>query len=124
MNKKKRATKKTPYEQQSPNLDDDIPDGLNPSEEQEPPPEDPWYCPRCGNSPCLFLQWQEELESIVDIMYAENTNKSKRYHMYRHIAHKYHGPMGKGQRAPLPGCCEQGLKDLFPSKEYTGFKYG
>jgi hypothetical protein len=50
-----------------PKLKEQIPDNLPPAEEQEPPPEDEGYCANCGNSPCLFLQWQqEELERIVD----------------------------------------------------------
>jgi hypothetical protein len=63
---------------QPPNLYEQIPDDLPPAEEQEPPPEDEWCCSNCGNSPCLFLQWQEELERIIDIMYPKVTIKAKR----------------------------------------------
>jgi hypothetical protein len=55
-------------------------------------------------------------------MYPEVTNKAKWYHMYRHMSRKLHGPLGKGNHRPLLGCFQQGLRDLFPSEEYTGFK--
>ena len=76
----------------------------------------------CAKSPCVFLEWQEELERHVDIMYPEVSNKAKRYHMYRHMLRKLHGHMGKGKRKRLPSCILQGLRDLFPSEEYVGFK--
>jgi hypothetical protein len=69
-----------------PILEEQAPDDLPCAEDQETPAEDEWYCPLCGNSPCQFLQWQEGLERIVDIMYAEVTNKAKRYQMYRHMS--------------------------------------
>ena len=36
-----------------------LPDNPPCVEEQEPP-EDRWFCPQCSESPCQFLQWQEE----------------------------------------------------------------
>jgi hypothetical protein len=39
-----------------------------PCVEEQEPPEDGWFCPQCSESPCQFLQWQEELERIVDVM--------------------------------------------------------
>lgn len=65
---------------------------------------DQWLCPACNNSPCQFLQYQEELERIVDCLYPEVTNKTKRYHMYRHMSCRLHGPLGKGVRRKLPVC--------------------
>jgi hypothetical protein len=83
---------------------------------------DQWLCPACNNSPCQFLQYQEELERIVDCLYPEVTNKTKRYHMYRHMSRRLHGPLGKGVRRKLPVCFTQGLSELFPSADYVGFK--
>jgi hypothetical protein len=114
-----------------PNLEEQIPNDLPQEENQEQPPEDEWFCLHCENSPCLFIQWQEELERHFDIMYPEVTNKAKRYHIYRHIFYfftfKLHAwPLfGQGQskgQKPLPGCFQQGPRDLFPSEDYTGFK--
>jgi hypothetical protein len=70
---------------QPPDLEEHTPNDLPPAEKQEPPSEDQGYCPHCGNSPCLFLQWQEELEPIIDIMYSKVTNKAKRFYMYWHM---------------------------------------
>jgi hypothetical protein len=53
---------------------DDISAGVSQSQSQQ----EPGYCKHCGESPCQFLEWQEELECIVAIMYPEVTNKQKR----------------------------------------------
>jgi DNA-directed RNA polymerase subunit M/transcription elongation factor TFIIS len=105
-----------------PSLEEQEPDDLPRQENQEPPAEDEWHCPVCKNSPCLFLQYQDEVERQVDIMYPEVTNKQKRYHMYRHMSRRLHGHLGKGKRKPLPECFTRGLRELFPSEDYVGFK--
>ncbi len=99
-----------------------VPEDLPREENQEPPPEDEWDYAIGNNSPCLFVQYQDELERHVDIMYPAVTNKQKRYHMYRHMLQGLHGHLGKGKRKPLPGCFTQGLRELFPSEDYVGFK--
>jgi hypothetical protein len=85
-------------------------------------PSDEWYCPHCHKSPCLFLQWEEELDWHVDIMYPEVSNVAKWFHMYHHMSHQLHGPLKKGDRWKLRGCFETGLKAMFPSDPYVGFK--
>jgi hypothetical protein len=105
-----------------PVLEEQVPEDLPKEENEEPPAEDEWHCPVCMNSPCLFLQYQDELERHVDIMYPEVTNKQKRYHMYRHMSRRLHGHLGKGKRKPLPECFTTGLRELFPSEDYVGFK--
>ena len=105
-----------------PVLEEQVPEDLPKEENEEPPAEDEWHCPACMNSPCLFLQYQDELERHVDIMYPEVTNKQKRYHMYRHMSRRLHGHLGKGKRKPLPECFTRGLRELFPSEDYVGFK--
>jgi hypothetical protein len=90
------------------------------------PPVDPTYCRFCLHTPCLFLQWQDELERCVEIMHPDESNKAKRYHMYRRMTREFNGHLGKGSRKPLPDCFVQGLRDLYPEREqldYTGFKY-
>jgi hypothetical protein len=52
----------------APVLEEQVPDDHPRAVDEHQPPEDVWLCDHCGNSPCSFLQWQEELERIVDIM--------------------------------------------------------
>jgi hypothetical protein len=106
-----------------PRLEEQVPDDLPREENQEPPAEDEWFFPVCKNLLCLFLQYQDKLERHVDIMYPEVTNKQKRYHiMYCHMSRRLLGHLGKGKRRPLPECFTQGLRELFPSEDYVGFK--
>jgi hypothetical protein len=88
------------------------------------PPVDPMYCRLCLKTPCVFLQYQDELERVVEIMYPEESNRTKRYHMYRRMSRELHGPLGKGRRKPLPKCFVQGFRDLYPDEadNYTGFR--
>jgi hypothetical protein len=76
-------------------------------------PKDEWYRPHCRSSTYDFLQWQEELERIVDTMYPEVVDKQKRFHMYCHMTHKLHGHLGKDNWKPLPPCFQQGLPEGF-----------
>jgi hypothetical protein len=101
--------------------EEELPDNP-PSVEHEEPPEDAWFCPKCSDSPCWFLQWQQEIEVCVSVMSPDLSNKQKRYQLYRHITRRRHGMLGKGNRRPLPSCIEEGMKDLYPSEKYTGYK--
>jgi hypothetical protein len=101
--------------------EEEAPHNLPHAEEQEPP-EDWWFCPHCSELPCQFLQWQEELERIVDITNPDLTNKEKRYQLYCHVSCPRNGPMGKGNCRPLLSCSQQGMRYLYPSKKYTGYK--
>jgi hypothetical protein len=104
-----------------PFLEEQCPDDL-PRQVDQDEPEDDWYCEHCDNSPCAFVQWQEELEGIVEAMDPGASNKSKRFHLYQHLSHRLHGCLGKGNRRPLPLCLGQGMRDLYPSEAYTGYK--
>jgi hypothetical protein len=88
-----------------------------PCAEGDEPTDDRWFCPQCLESPCQFLQWQEELERIVDCVNPDLSNKQRRYKLYRHVTRRRHGTLGKGNRKPLPLCFEQGMRDLYPSKK-------
>jgi RNA polymerase subunit RPABC4/transcription elongation factor Spt4 len=105
-------------------IEDQIPDDHPLQVNQELPPEDEWYCQACGKPRCQFVQWQEELETIVSIMHPEASNVAKRFHMYRHMSHKLHGPLAKGERKRLPECFENGLRELYPSGKYKGYNPG
>jgi hypothetical protein len=118
-------------EEDGPFPDDQYPtapewDDQDPDDVQQEPPIDSTYCHICLQTHCLFLQWQEDLEASVEIMYPEETNRAKRYHMYRRMSRELNGHLGKGNRKPLPGCFTQGLRDLYPEgegKKCTGFKH-
>jgi hypothetical protein len=45
-----------------PVLEEQVPEDLPKEENEERPAEDEWHCQACSNSPCLFLQYQDELE--------------------------------------------------------------
>jgi HD-GYP domain-containing protein (c-di-GMP phosphodiesterase class II) len=92
----------------------------------EEPPIDWMYCSYCLQTPCVFLQYQDEMERIVEVMYQQESNRTKRYHLYRRMSQELHGPLGKGCRKPLPKCFVQGFRDLYPDEadNYTGFRDG
>jgi hypothetical protein len=95
------------------------------AENQEEEPGDEYgLCPSCENSPCEFIQAQEELERVVSIMDPQATMKAKRFHTYRFLTRRIHGQLGKNERIPLPPCCVQGIADLFPAEDgvYVGFR--
>jgi hypothetical protein len=103
---------------------DDRPDADLPQQ----PPVDKMYCGFCLQTPCCFLQYQEELERSVEVLCpAGSTNKAKRYHMYRWLSRELNGHLGKDCRKPLPECFVQGLRNLYPEEDpgdYKGFSYG
>jgi hypothetical protein len=80
----------------------------------------------CVKTPCVFLQYQDELERIVEVMYPQEPNNMKGYHMYRRMSNELHVHLGKGVRKPLPMCFVQGFRELYPDVEdnYTGFRDG
>jgi hypothetical protein len=104
-----------------PVLEEERPEDL-PLQVDQDEPCDEWYCKHCRKSPCLFLQWEEELDAHVDIMYPEVSNVAKRFHMYRYMSRQLHGPLKKGERKRLPECFETGLRAMFPSDRYVGYK--
>jgi hypothetical protein len=61
--------------------EEELPDNP-PCAEEDKPPEDRWFCPQFLELPCQFLQWQQELEKIVDCMNPDLSNKQKRYELY------------------------------------------
>jgi hypothetical protein len=101
--------------------EEEVPNNLLCVEEQELP-ENMWCCLQCSEWPCQFLQWQEELERIVNFRNPDLTNKEKRYQLYFHVSCRPHGALCKGNCRPLPSCFEQGMRDLYPFEKYTGYK--
>ncbi len=101
------------------------PDDTTPAENQEEPVNDDWLCPSCGKSPCEFFQAQEESERVGRIMSADTSQAAKWFHTYKFLTRRLHGQLGGKKRIPLPPCCKQGSRDLFPSKDatYVGFRH-
>jgi hypothetical protein len=103
-------------------------DEQDPNEVQQEPPVDPLYCRFCLSTPCLFLQWQEEMEQSERLMYPYKTNRAKRLIFYQRVPRELNGHLGRGARKPLPHCFVQGARDLYPNgvadDVYTGFKRG
>jgi hypothetical protein len=103
-------------------------DEQHPDNVQQEPPVDVMYCQYCLITPCLFLQWQEEIERTDALLYPEQNNSAKRFMFYRIMTKELYGHLGKGIRKPLPCCFVQGARDLYPNDEaegtYTGFKPG
>jgi hypothetical protein len=105
----------------SPKWDDQDPDDV----QQEPPP-DAMFCGFCLITPCLMIQWQEDILRSEAHMDPGETNRVKRFNFYRTMTRELYGHLGKGVRKPLPTCFVQGARDLYPNGEaegaYTGFK--
>jgi hypothetical protein len=72
------------------------------------PPANCMYCSLCLKAPCVFLQYQDKLERVAEIMYPKESNRTKRYHMYQHhMSHKSCGPCK---------CFVQGFRDCTTMK--------
>jgi hypothetical protein len=100
------------------------PDDTTRAEKHQAEPADDWLCPACENSPCEFLQAQQELEAVVGNMDPLASQKAKRYHAYQFMTRRLHGQLGRQNRVPLPCCCQQGIVALFPAKDgvYVGYQ--
>jgi hypothetical protein len=62
---------------------------------------------------------------IAEGMEEELENKAIRYELYRFVAKKLWGPLGKGFRKKIPHCIMAEIHDAYPAKEgtsYVGFK--
>jgi hypothetical protein len=103
-------------------------DNQHPDDIQQEPPVDHMYCQLCLITPCLFLQWQEDIERLEALLYPEETNRAKRYIFYRRMTRELYGHLGKGIQKPFPCCFVQGARDLYPNGEaegvYTRIKCG
>jgi hypothetical protein len=71
------------------------------------------YCQYCLITPCLFIQWQEEIERTDAQLYPEENKRAKRFRFYRRMTRELYGHLGKGVQKPLPRCFVQGARDLY-----------
>jgi hypothetical protein len=84
------------------------------------------YCGYCFITPCLFIQWQEEIERTEALLDTGENNRVRRFRFYRNMTRELYGHLGKGVQKPLPRCFVQGARNLYPNNTaegtYTGFK--
>lgn len=85
-------------------------------------------CITCGYSPCSLITFTNELQqsiTLVDTPAAgvDWNHKEKRFHLYKHFTKLVYGPLGKGERIPLPICVEKRVRERYPSPDgkYAGF---
>ena len=88
-------------------------------------------CDTCNNEPCLFEVFCEEfietemwtdMEKVIKIRCAQNTdvNRALRKRLFREFA-SWNGTMTK-PRTKHPDCVKRGVRTLYPSEYYMGFK--
>jgi hypothetical protein len=104
-------------------------DEQGPDDVQQEPPVDVMYCGYCLITPCLFIQWQEEIERTDALLDPGENNRARRFRFYGNMTRELYGHLGKGIQKPLPCCFVQGARDFYPNDEaegtyYTGFKPG
>ena len=87
-------------------------------------------CGECDNKPCLFERftrefvctdaWQAEKEDIESQAGDEDVNRALRKRLYRNFVY-WNGALTKA-RTRLPVCVESGVRSLYKSDAYIGFK--
>ena len=88
---------------------------------KEEPDEASEVCQFCEQEPCLVVELNDLLNSILWNYSDTKTNKQIRYCMYTDCTSYMHGYLGKGNRKKVPKCLEDRIHFLAPDKEYTGF---
>ena len=105
-----------------------------PEEEEEQKPPKPELhmaedaCWTCRYKPCEFSNIEGELVSFVTgaqqkkgfVMWPNNVARKK---LYGEASYLLEGPLGSGNRKPLPPCVVAGIRAYFPSpnNEYMGY---
>jgi hypothetical protein len=83
-------------------------DEQDPDNIQQEPPVDAMYCAGyCLITPCLFIQWQEEIERTDALLDPGENNRVRWFRFYRNMTREIYGHLGKGIGKPLPGCFVQ-----------------
>ena len=90
-------------------------------------------CASCKSDPCLFEEWREvfiatdawnaQVDAVVDRAHrgsGNNVNRNLRKRLFREFA-MWNGTMTKPP-TPHPTCVVKGVRLLYPSSEYMGFK--
>ena len=80
-------------------------------------------CTICGYDPCVRLELEEMLISIVQSYNDVKANKQIRFCMYTSVVRHIHScNLRKGVKKKIPDCVQLKIHDLAPDKEYTGYK--
>ena len=86
-------------------------------------------CITCGYTPCSLIAFEDQLKQTFEMVETptkgvEWNNKEKRFQSYSHFTKLLYGPLGKGERIPLPVCVEKHIRDRFPEENgnYVGYK--
>jgi hypothetical protein len=83
-------------------------DEQDPDDIQQEPPVDAMYCAGyCLITPCLFIQWQEEIERTDALLDPGENNRVRWFRFYRNMTREIYGHLGKGIGKPLPRCFVQ-----------------
>ena len=79
-------------------------------------------CTICGQDPCIRLELEEMLVSIVQTFRGVKSNKQIQFYIYTNaVRYIYGGSLGKGVRKKILDCLQRMIHALAPDKEYTGF---
>ena len=95
-----------------------------PEEEEKEDKDIEKECKQCGNHPCVGIELEPMLSSILQTYGDWKTNKQVRYLMYCDAVKFIYGiGLGKGVRRKVPNCVSQEIKEMCPDKnnDYTGF---
>jgi hypothetical protein len=87
----------------SPKWDDQDPDDV----QQEPPP-DAMFCGFCLITPCLMIQWQEDILRSEAHMDPGKTNRVKRFNFYQTMTRELYAISARAFVSPcLPASCKE-----------------
>lgn len=81
------------------------------------------FCDDCERDPCVLVELQEVLSSILDSYRDEKTNRQIRFMMYQDaIRFIYGSGLCRYNRKRAPACVERRIRSMLPDVTYTGFK--
>lgn len=84
-------------------------------------------CHHCGDKPCFWKQYKEELVNSIS---SNDTSQDEKNNLYRkkayqlYVSMKY-GKLGRGNRVKIPFCVQSGIRSVWPERSpenYMGFK--
>lgn len=81
------------------------------------------FIDNCLNIRVLEVSLYDYIQSDGPIDDNEPINEVYRYVAYRRFVLWVWQRLGKGNRKILPACVVSKIRDIFPSEQYTGFKY-
>ena len=80
-------------------------------------------CCDCGNHPCVVIDLEEMLVSILHTYEGWKSKKQICFQMYSDSIKFIHGPgLGKEVRKKMPSCLQRHIHSLVPDQTNTGFK--